>query len=123
VPLQFRANDEFARSQDTQIVEIKPSKGVDESMIGATRWQKAKKMKEKEGAQRTLREGTEAKKNAKGNGNRKKMMGFWGKKSVGDDEEDDGKPLSDAARRKKIKDLLIAAGEGEVPQGYRRKWY
>jgi len=123
LPARFRSNDFWdggvsSSQDDGQVIEVKPSRGLDESMVGATRWQKKKKLEEKKQAeeqkQRALSE-----KSKKGKGKGKKKASFWGKTTV----EEEEKPLSVAARRKKIKDHLIAAGEGETPQGYRRKWY
>jgi hypothetical protein len=120
VPLPFRSNSEDSNTRNEQPIEIeiKPSKGVDESMVGATRWQKAKKKRDAE--ERIRRRGEEGKREKRAAGKKEKTRGWWGGKKV---EDEDQKPMSDAARRKKIKDHLIAAGEGETPQGYRRKWY
>lgn len=73
---------------------------VDESMIGATRWQKAAKLKEKEklkeeAAQKVL----------------EREM-----------QEAEDSTLSRAARRKKIKEEIVASG-GEGFKGYKRRMW
>ena len=79
---------------------------VDESMIGATRWQKAAKLREKEklkeeAAQKVLAEEEVKRKN---------------KRERGAEETE----FSRAARRKKIKDDIVASG-GEGFKGYKRR--
>jgi hypothetical protein len=80
----------------------------DENMIGATRWQKAAKQEErvkvKEDAQQKPM-------------NRESATGQEEKAKV---EE---KPMSRAERRKKIKEEILAVGEGESYKGYRRRMW
>jgi hypothetical protein len=80
----------------------------DENMIGATRWQKAAKQKErmkvKEAAQQKPM-------------NRESATGQEEKVKV---EE---KPMGRAERRKKIKEEILAVGEGESYKGYRRRMW
>ncbi len=80
----------------------------DESMVGATRWQKAAKQKErmkaKEAAQQQPMNGEGA-------------TGQEEKAKAGE------KPLSRAERRKKIKEEILASGEGESFKGYRRRMW
>lgn len=90
----------------------------EEDMIGATRWQKEKKRKE-----RFLADSQQT---------RKLLL----EEPVSQDQhkssdppaeepkvEPEQKPLSRAERRKKIKEEILAAGEGESYKGYRRrKW-
>lgn len=81
----------------------------DENMVGATRWQKAAKLKEKE----------KLKNEAAGQTLMGKGEGKSAKSKSGKPVEE--KPLSDAARRRKIKEEILDAGEGEGFKGYRRR--
>lgn len=84
-----------------------------ENMIGATRWQKAAARKKKLMEEQALKEG---------------------QKPIVDDRRDGGKgleqetapkppekPVSRAERRRKIKEQILAEGEGEGFKGYRRR--
>ncbi|KAF4628451.1 hypothetical protein G7Y89_g9700 [Cudoniella acicularis] len=86
----------------------------DDDMVGATRWQKAKRRKEKAMRQKAL----DAEKNEKQSSSADSEMG--GAKSPPKPEE---KPLSRAERRKKIKEEIMAAGDGESVTGYRRRMW
>ncbi|CAG8984276.1 hypothetical protein HYALB_00010701 [Hymenoscyphus albidus] len=94
----------------------------EEDMIGATRWQKEKRRKQRllansEQAQKPLKkEGAKAKVSQKGSEASTQSTKDAKTKAA-------QKPLSKAERRKKIKEEILAAGEGESYQGYRRrKW-
>lgn len=126
LPPKFREGEEW-KGKDEEIVVIESSQsrngesstggqdGDDESMIGATRWQKAAKLKEKE----RLKEEAAA---LKALAQEKSKATKKGKSKAAKQQEDDSN-LSRAARRKKIKEEIMAAGEGETFQGYRRrKW-
>lgn len=82
-----------------------------DDMIGATRWQKAARKKAKEvevaKAQKPMvdSEGAESQP---------------GEETTGETEE---KPLSRAERRKRIKNQILAEGEGEGFKGYRRRMW
>lgn len=127
LPPQYREKDlwDGKESANVEHVEIKPSggaRGDDDSMVGATRWQKAKKLKEKKEAEEKSKATM-----GKGKGEKqaeaikKPKRNLWGRKIEAKAEKE--VPLSDAARRKKIKDQILAEGQGEnAPQGYRRKW-
>jgi hypothetical protein len=91
---------------------------VDEEMIGATRWQKAARKKQ-----------LEALKTAKGNGKQKPILDAdtesnpeVGNRQKSEKQKEEEK-LSRAARRKKIKDQILADGEGESFKGYRRRMW
>ena len=123
LPARFR-EQELWNGKDAEVVIVEESQtaesstgngeGVDESMIGATRWQKAAKLKEKlklkeEAARKALEKGSKGKKSTKN-------------KKAKDAQDADEKELSRAARRKKIKDDIVAAG-GEGFKGYRRRMW
>ena len=91
--------------------EIKENEQVGDDMIGATRWQKAAKLKEKE----RLQTDAEAKRKMT-----QETKGGSQDSKTGEVEE---KPLSRAERRKKIKEEILAAGEGEGYKGYRRRMW
>lgn len=85
----------------------------EDDMVGATRWQKAQRMKQKllaeqQKAQKPIHDirppSTKDSKLAS-----KELLAE--------------KPLSKAERRKKIKEEIIAAGQGETFQGYRRRMW
>ena len=91
---------------------------VEEEMIGATRWQKAARKKQ-----------LEALNAAKGNGNQSPMVDTETESSAEDgrgpksEKQKEEEKLSRAARRKKIKDQILADGEGESFKGYRRRMW
>jgi len=126
IPPQFRTDEFWDGKEESTVIdnsrienggEVKlqdeQDKGEgtvddDESMVGATRWQKAakqkKRMKEKEAAQQQPING-------------EGVTGQEEKAKAGE------KPLSRAERRKKIKEEILAAGEGESFKGYRRRMW
>ncbi|KAG4437696.1 hypothetical protein IFR05_006820 [Cadophora sp. M221] len=112
-----------------QVVQESPSerKGTDEGMqetveggsddmVGATRWQKAARRKKLEEAK-------------KANRDQKPMMDDKIKDSRKEDSgiktksKPEEKPMSRAERRKKIKEQIMAEGQGETFQGYRRRMW
>lgn len=91
----------------------------EEDMIGATRWQKEKKRKE-----RLLADSQQVQKPLQ-----QQEIVAQDQHEASDQPTEDTKveqeqrPLSKAERRKKIKEEILAAGEGESYKGYRRrKW-
>jgi hypothetical protein len=130
LPPQFRADEFWDGKEEVIVVESNTTdqqvdnnenedvghegENNDDSMVGATRWQKAAKEKERlklkneAGAQKPLAE---------------RQKGPAGKvpKGDGSKREAEEKPLSRAERRRKIKEEIIAAGEGEGFKGYKRR--
>jgi hypothetical protein len=93
----------------------------EDDMIGATRWQKAQKKKQK-----LLAEQQKSQKEATGSEppleSRDKSHTARDTKEPREKKAEE-KPLSKAQRRKKIKEEVIAAGQGETFTGYRRRMW
>lgn len=93
----------------------------EDDMVGATRWQKQQRRKE-----RLLAEQQRGQKPVVEN---EKQAGRDTTASLPKDTKDkskrgvEEKPLSKAERRKKIKAEIIAAGQGETFDGYRRRMW
>jgi len=85
-----------------------------DSMVGATRWQKEAVRKKKEQVNEETQKLMGGSEDVVNGANREDGMGKEGAKV----EE---KPLSRAERRKKIKEEILAAGEGEGFKGYKRR--
>lgn len=109
LPPQFREDGYLV---DAVVIETSEAdKEESDDMIGATRWQKAARKKAKEvevaKAQKPMvdSEGAESQP---------------GEETTGETEE---KPLSRAERRKRIKNQILAEGEGEGFKGYRRRMW
>jgi hypothetical protein len=83
-----------------------------DDMIGATRWQKEKKKKEKLLAEQ---------RNTQKPMVREKPPQEHAKEVAKSDPDE--KPLSRAERRKKLKEEIIASGQGETFTGYRRRMW
>jgi hypothetical protein len=106
-------DESVAKSKGGEEVIGSENVAEEETMIGATRWQKAaarkKKLKEEQG----LKEG------------QKIISGDQGGGEKGGEEEalpkPPEKPVSRAERRRKIKEQILAEGEGEGFKGYRRR--
>ncbi|KAH8660772.1 hypothetical protein BGZ60DRAFT_566471 [Tricladium varicosporioides] len=126
LPPQFREHDEELPGDASDLVpDLKrdvvngDSRGNDgeddEDMVGATRWQKAKRRKEREARQKALNgEGGEE---SPGN----PASGQQGREGVEIQPKKEEKPLSRAERRKRIKEQILAEGDGESFKGYRRR--
>lgn len=97
--------------------EVLEEGNVDEEMVGATRWQKAARKKQ-----------LEALNAAKGNGKQKPILDAESDLTAGSSVQmsanhKEEEKLSRAARRKKIKEQILADGEGESFKGYRRRMW
>ncbi|KAG9231836.1 hypothetical protein BJ875DRAFT_545069 [Amylocarpus encephaloides] len=115
-----------ANTVETRIQSTIPDKseggsegGEYDDMIGATRWQKEKKRKERllaeqQKQQRKMNDVEGQKRNPVDEAAREA-------KNAGTKLEE--KPMSRAERRKKIKEEILADGEGEEVQGYRRRMW
>jgi hypothetical protein len=108
-------------SGGVDVEDGKDQEGNEDDMVGATRWQKEKKRKEKllaeqHTAQKPITENEPPPEGAQ----KAPKTGSVKDTSKPLPEE---KPLSRAERRKKIKDEIIASGQGEAYTGYRRRMW
>jgi hypothetical protein len=135
LPAQFRDEEEWERSQkgivDAMIEKAKQEDGMSEGdkdrgeaedetpeaddMVGATRWQKAARRKKLEAEAQAKRE-------------EEKPLGTeGGEKPGGESVVAQPKPteeqISPAERRRRIKEQIVAEGEGEGFKGYRRRMW
>jgi hypothetical protein len=88
-------------------------KEEEDNMIGATRWQKAAARKKKLMEEQALKEERKLIVEA--------QIGVVGEEEKNVASEPSEKPVSRAERRRKIKDQILAEGEGEGFKGYRRR--
>ncbi|KAH6674905.1 hypothetical protein B0J14DRAFT_588396 [Halenospora varia] len=88
----------------------------DEDMVGATRWQKAKRRKEREMRQKALSDAADGQESSGDS-----QTGQQGEESVETQPKKEEKPLSRAERRKRIKEQILADGDGESFKGYKRR--
>ncbi|KAH7312001.1 hypothetical protein BKA65DRAFT_542888 [Rhexocercosporidium sp. MPI-PUGE-AT-0058] len=106
-------NGSESTSTDEEMQDI--VEGESDDMVGATRWQKAARRKKLEeakranGAQKPMADD-------KAKDSRKKQSGTKSK-------PEEKKPMSGAERRKKIKEQIMAEGQGETFKGYRRRMW
>lgn len=107
VDVQESYGDEEGSKRDNMEAAAGGQKERD-SMIGATRWQKEAARKKKE----QLRVENEESQTPMG-----------GDKQNPEQAKVEEKPLSRAERRKKIKEEILLAGEGEGFKGYRRRMW
>ncbi|KAE8454481.1 hypothetical protein EG329_000104 [Mollisiaceae sp. DMI_Dod_QoI] len=114
VEVQITQQEESNQSGDD---EDSDAESKDEDMIGATRWQKAARKKQLE-ALRAEEENRAQKPFA--NEESKTVLDDNGQKSEAQKEEE---KLSRAERRKRIKEQILADGEGESFKGYRRRMW
>lgn len=102
--------------ESPEVLEI-----VEDDMVGATRWQKAQRKKEKLLAQQQKAQkpivNNELPSKPAAKPPSTKDLKLTSKDAPAE------KPLSKAERRKKIKEEIIAAGQGETFQGYRRRMW
>ncbi|KAF8859821.1 hypothetical protein BDZ45DRAFT_724973 [Acephala macrosclerotiorum] len=94
------------QSNDTGEEEGSEQENIDEDMIGATRWQKAARKKQLE-ALKAKQDGGAPSEDK-------------GQKSEAQKQE---QKLSRAERRRRIKEQILADGEGESFKGYRRRMW
>ncbi|KAH6705207.1 hypothetical protein DL95DRAFT_446878 [Leptodontidium sp. 2 PMI_412] len=125
VQIETRPTEEDVNEQ---VVEESPSESTgtegaqetveaeSEDMVGATRWQKAARRKKLEEAKKA-NEGQKPMIDDQTKDSRKEKVGT---KTKSKPEE---KPMSRAERRKKIKEQIMAEGQGETFQGYRRRMW
>ncbi|EPE35046.1 hypothetical protein GLAREA_10741 [Glarea lozoyensis ATCC 20868] len=128
--IPIEANNFREGAKDTQITQDSKhmSSGNEENqedneddMVGATRWQKAQKKKQKllAAQQKSQKQVIED----------EPPLEATSKSSAARDtkllreKNPEEKPLSKAQRRKKIKEEVIAAGQGETFTGYRRRMW
>ncbi|KAL5325043.1 hypothetical protein ACEPPN_006165 [Leptodophora sp. 'Broadleaf-Isolate-01'] len=125
VQIETRPTEEDVNEQ---VVEESPSESTgtegaqetveaeSEDMVGATRWQKAARRKKLEEAKKA-NEDQKPMIDDQTKDSRKEKVGT---KTKSKPEE---KPMSRAERRKKIKEQIMAEGQGETFQGYRRRMW
>lgn len=89
---------------------VEENGGEEDEMIGATRWQKAAKRRKQLIQEQALKEG--AKPIAEEKGGRET-----------EEEKPPEKPISRAERRRRIKEQILAEGEGEGFKGYKRRMW
>ena len=89
-------------------------KAENDDMVGATRWQKAARRKKLEEAQQA-NDAQKPIKDEKKEGSKEEQS-----RTKAKPEE---KPMSRAERRKKIKEQIMAEGQGETFKGYRRRMW
>ena len=82
-------------------------------MMGATRWQKAAARKKKLMEEQALKEGQRVMV--------EDQIGVVGEEPKDAVSKPPEKPVSRAERRRKIKEQILAEGEGEGFKGYRRR--
>jgi hypothetical protein len=89
--------------------------GEEDEMVGATRWQKAAKRKKKLMEEQALKEGQTPIVEGQTSG----------EKLEAEDPEMKAaeKPISRAERRRRIKEQILAEGEGEGFKGYKRRMW
>ncbi len=113
LPPQFRDDPAYTRRGVVDAIAVNLAESdaekEKENMVGATRWQKEarrKKLLEEANAKQTL-------------------MSEENKDEVEKSQPSEGKPptLSAAERRKRIKEQILAEGEGEGFKGYRRRMW
>jgi hypothetical protein len=85
----------------------------EDNMIGATRWQKAAARKKKLMEEQALKEGQRVMV--------EDQIGVVGEEPKDAVSKPPEKPVSRAERRRKIKEQILAEGEGEGFKGYRRR--
>jgi hypothetical protein len=85
---------------------------VEDEMIGATRWQKAAARKKKLMEEQALQKGQQLLVEEEGEGDEGEVV-----------EKPKEKPISRAERRRRIKEQILAEGEGEGFRGYRRRMW
>ncbi|KUJ09228.1 uncharacterized protein LY89DRAFT_628256 [Mollisia scopiformis] len=90
---------------------------VDEDMIGATRWQKAARKKQLEALEAQQADGAQE---PMGDEKSASNTNNDGQKSEAQKQEE---KLSRAERRRRIKEQILADGEGESFKGYRRRMW
>jgi hypothetical protein len=89
--------------------------GEEDNMIGATRWQKAAARKKKLLEEKVLLEGQKRLAEEESGGTNKDEQEVAPKPKE--------KPISRAERRRRIKEQILAEGEGEGFKGYRRRMW
>jgi hypothetical protein len=121
LPPQFREDGYLVDSvvvEESEGKEVRKGEDVEEGgqddMIGATRWQKAARRKK-------MVEESEAAKAQKLTLETEANEGNTRKDSTVSTKEEEEKPLSRAERRRRIKEQILAEGEGEGFKGYRRR--
>jgi hypothetical protein len=87
----------------------------DDDMIGATRWQKAAARKKKLMEEQASKEGQRPIAESKNGGDEKEEQEMTPKPTE--------KPISRAERRRRIKEQILAEGEGEGFRGYKRRMW
>ncbi|KAE9365306.1 hypothetical protein N431DRAFT_387434 [Stipitochalara longipes BDJ] len=97
------------------VVENRNEREGEDNMIGATRWQKAAARKKKLVEEQALKEGPKA------------IVDDSERTNVGKEEDailkPPEKPISRAERRRRIKEQILAEGEGEGFKGYKRRMW
>lgn len=96
--------------REKEKIEKDAEAGDDDDMVGATRWQKAARRKQKQ------KEAEKGKQKAIIPEGILPVVEFKTKEQISEE-----KPLSRAERRKRIKEQILAEGEGEAFKGYRRR--